>query len=418
LARNNSSVGLLDRAKTVGNWLAGGVSVGIVALGVKLYMDNAPTDTILVDNASLSEPFNNQAPSPPSADAAEIDAVISGILEPSDTLPTETSPVQIEEITGLSIDTDGIVSYTDGTQTWTVPAEVFEAETFAAQVTPLPLSFIMAVHAVESSFNPIATNDMGTCGLSQFVPSTLSEMAYKYSGLIGYDNVRDNLVIRTRDEIEGENGEQLFQLDYHFNGDEIGLEAMNTLCEDPNYNTMLSSIMKIRDIGRMQINLSDLAPEGADFYPITELHGYLAVFGGRGAAQNMIRDLHENDGVTNALNFFSDDAAANATNQRLLYHSIEVKQEDGSITVEPDTSNPRTVAEFMVFLENDRGLSNDMVFDDLRDWGTISTQIAQNLEHSGMERIDVATLKIISPLAPERSLRPELRPEHLAFNAN
>jgi hypothetical protein len=312
-------------------------------------------------------------------------------------------------VEGLYQDTSGTIFYQD----WIVPNDVYEANILTAQITGLPLSYMFAAQATESAvegvIDPNATNTMGTCGLNQFVRSTLAEYAYNYAELIGFDGIRDDLIMRTRTRLEEDlpNGDPAYHLSHDY-ADPLSRATVERICFDPHFNTRLGAIMKLLDIGRMQRNLAELTPEGHDFFPVTELQAYVALFAGRTGAENMIEDLVNNNGSTDVTTFFSTRARENSTNQWVLYHTRTVldengqpeRNDDGEVIVVPDTSNPRTVAEFFANLEETRPLTN-AVLPNFTDWSSIREYIETN-----MAQLDRTTIRVSVP-------RPVPRPSNL-----
>jgi len=389
-----------------GTALAASIAASVLFIDlsdIKEYFSPNNDGALSETTAGLSGSFNGDVPSisPSQPDLGTIDDAVEEALSPITHDYAQSLEFNSHGVEGLYQDTDGTIFYQD----WEVPNDVYEANILTAQITGLPLSYMFAAQATESAvggmIDPNATNTMGTCGLNQFVRSTLAEYAYNYSDLIGFDGIRDDLIVRTRTRLEGSdaNGDPLYQLSHDY-ADPLSRATIERVCVDPHFNTRLGAIMKLRDIGMMQRNLADLAPEGHDFFPVTELQAYVALFAGRTGAENLIEDLVSNDGSTNVTNFFSATARSNSTNQWILYHTKTIINADGEEAIVPDTSNPRTVAEFFANLEETRPLTN-AVLPNFTDWSSIREFIETNIAE--LER---TTIRVSVP-------PPIPRPAHL-----
>ena len=371
--------------------LAAGVAISFIDF------DSWFPDNSSPNNGAITEPFDHAAlPPPPQSDADQITSEIEDALTPFDHTVGEFDTY---DVPGLMQNEDGEIFYYD----WFVENDVYEANVLTSQITGLPLAYSFAVQALESSMDPEAFNNRSkACGLSQFVPSTLAQYAYQYAPLIGYEGVRDNLVVREREKLEGTNadGDPLYNLTYSY----PNLNAQHTMvhtCFDPHFNTRLIAVMHLREIGSLQSDLEEFAPEGMDYYPITELEGYIAHFAGGSGGERILRDLLSNNGESEAREFFSASAIGtrenpNITNQRLLFHPKNVTDDEGNTILDdegniltvPDWENPRTVAEFVEFLSEDKGLS-DTPLPNFTDWGALSERIANNMESLEVSAVTV-----------------------------
>lgn len=389
-----SKPSLWKRSAGVGSWLTSATAVvGIVTLPFLIDNNDITPDTPPNNGGELSEQFNEET----GFDFSGMDAARQDALRP------------FETVDGLYQDTDGTIYYQD----WIVPNDVFEANVLTAQIAGMPLSYSFAVQALESSLNPNAFNGIRACGLSQFVPSTLAEMGYRFSPLIGYEGIRGNLIERTRIDLgtKDANGDPHFQLNYDY-ADEGGRHTMINTCWDPHFNTRLAAVMQIREIGSLQREFAEFAPEGMSYYPVTELQGYVAHFAGGRAGENIIRDDIANDGASFARDFFSNEAINNSTNQWLLFHTKPVLDENGDPTftndgepiVTPDTNNPRTVAEFLAHLEEEKGLG-ETPLPNFTNWSAIAGNIEYHIGQLNLENVT-----IVKSHAPAYSPRPILRP--------
>lgn len=375
---------------------------------IKEYFSPHNDSTLSEPVADLSGSFNEGptiTPGQPELDA--IDDAVQEALNPPMHGYAQSAEFDSHGVEGLYQDTSGTIFYQD----WEVPNDVYEANILTAQITGLPLTYMFAAQATESAVNgvidPNATNSMRTCGLAQFVPSTLAEYSYNYAELIGFDGIRDDLVVRTRTRLEEDlpNGDPSYHLSYNFS-DPMAHHAVEQICFDPHFNTRLGGIMKLRDIGIMQRNLADLAPEGSDFFPVTELQAYVALFAGRTGAEELIEDLVNNGGDAPVTNFFSAVARSNTINQQILYHSKTITNSEGEEVTVPDRENPRTVAEFFENLEETRPLTNT-VLPDFTDWSSIQAEIATN-----MADLDRITVRVTSPRPVARPPRAERYAEY------
>lgn len=384
-------IDLPQRAAKSGSWLRKTLIATpiIVAAGfVTTFIDfgsNEDYTTTPNDSAELAEPFNEVAPSPPQKDAQKIAGIVENAVEPDRDPVAGFDDYGVE---GLYQDSDNIIYYQD----WLVPNDVYEANVLTSQITGMPLSYSLAVQALESSMNPRAFNGIKACGLSQFVPETLAEVGYRFSPLIGYEGIQDALLVRDRELLErtDENGGPLYNLTYDYASNSAQHNMIET-CWDPHFNTRLAAVMQIREIGSLQRDLAEFAPEGMDHYPVTELQGYIAHFAGGSAGENIIHDLLGNDGESLAREFFSSGAVANSTNQRLLFHPKTITNDEGQETQVPDLENPRTVAEFFAFLEDDKGLSNDpdSALPDFTNWEERANIIEANMSNLGISPVTI-----------------------------
>lgn len=264
---------------------------------------------------------------------------------------------EARDIPFLSVRADGTIKYKD----WTVPQEVYASNGLTAQIIPLPESYIFAVQSLESSFRPNVINEIGACGLSQFVPDTLAEKTFKYASLIGFPEAKSLITrfVRKRDD----QGRPYYGHRPNNTADE---KKLVELCLNTDFNTRLAGVNMILDIGKLQRGLAEHAQRGHDHFPVTEAQAYVAHFAGGGAGLKLLTDIVAHDGKRHAYEFFSMKARNNDTNKKLLY-------------VNGDTSKPRTTSEFMAFLQQEKGLSNN-VLPDMRNWKSVRTQIAQAVQ--------------------------------------
>lgn len=292
---------------------------------------------------------------------------------------------------------NGQIMYHD----WTVSQDVYEANLLASKATGLPQSYLYAVQSVESSLNEQAINGIKACGLTQFVPDTLDYMTYEFASDIGFDGA-ENFIERYN--TKGPKEDPVWGYRHTSPFSENTLMAM---CWNAQFNVMLGSVNKIIDLGKMQKSLAKFAPEGMDYYPVTQLHGYVAVFAGGNGGTKLLRDLVANSGNSHAIKFFSSAARKDPINAKLLYHPHTVVR-DGKKVIEPNMKNPRTVTEFYALIKNERGLS-DEVLPDFRDWRHIVSNIDVKLTDLGIPRQQIT--KVIAPQL--RTDRPQSRPASL-----
>jgi len=393
-----TSPNLWERTQRVGKWLSITASastiVAMVYVGLSGHSDDFNPSQPSLDNTSAAQPFDQAAK--PNEPAHAIDKAIQDALGQTTNLEAE----------GLFEDSDGNIFYHD----WFVPKEVYEADVQTAQITSLPLSYILAVQSLESSFDPKAFNGIKACGLAQFVPETLAEKAYRYSPLIGFEGIRDTLIERTSTKIprtqeQIDNGEEvLYNLTYDY-VDTLSQHTLVETCWNPEFNTRLAAVMQIRDIGELQRDLAKFAPEGLSYYPVTELQAYTAHFAGGRAGENLLRDFLSNNGNATATDFFSQEAVSNTTNQNLLFHTKTVTDDDGNEKEVIDFDHPRTVTEFFKFLKSEKGLS-DTPLPDFTDWNKIEAQISTKMAAIEPVYIQKETTVSYSP-------KPVPRPEGL-----
>lgn len=262
------------------------------------------------------------------------------------------NPLTVE---GLQIQVNGTIKYRD----WTVPRPVYEANARTSHLTGFPADLLYAIHAAESSFIPDNVNeDSNACGLGQFVPTTFYEKIYNYGALIGYPETKAlvDRYVASRDDQD--------RAIFGFRpASEDAEKTLATLCHDPHLNSMLTAVYGTRTIGTMQRNLQDLAPAGAEYFPLNQGQYYVAYHGGRYTAERMIRNLYEDGGTRDAHMFFNK----NATDQNLPV-----------LFVDGDRSKPRSVAEFFDYMTDYKGLG-DEILPDMRDWGERRQAIATAL---------------------------------------
>ncbi len=275
--------------------------------------------------------------------------------------PSASAEMGKQNVPGLAVSNTGKITYTNQDQTWTVPQEVYNSNFLTAQITGVPARYMFAVQALESSFNPNSVNHIKACGLSQFVPTTLHEKAYKYGALIGFPEVK-NLIkryVKKRDK----KGRPYFG---YKPKNTIAEKKLAKICLDPDFNTRLGAVNMMLDIGYLQRNLAKYAPSGDSYYPITELHGYTAHFSGGGAGYKVLKDVLGKDGVNHAYKSFSSGARNDSTNKKLLY-------------VDGNKNNPRTTKQFIKFLGEIKGLSNT-ILPDMRNFGKQREHIVAQIE--------------------------------------
>ena len=236
---------------------------------------------------------------------------------------------------------------------WTVPNEVFTAAAETYLKSPIPFSLLLEIAKIESSFNTQAYNrSSGACGLGQFIPSTLYQMAYEHGGDVGFPEAHEMIekYISKRDR----NGNPYYRYK------PVNAEAkknIKELCFNPHFNIRLQTLYLLQNTARMQEDLKEFAPKKSDYYPILPKHVYLAHFSGRGAATQMIRHIEEAKQTGKAgkkkyaHQYFSRRAKRIAANRALLY----------------DGKKPRTVEEFIDFLEEKKGLVGQPLAD-MRNW--------------------------------------------------
>lgn len=252
--------------------------------------------------------------------------------------------------------TDNGIRYRD----WSVPETVANAILNSSDITGIPAQILFSMIGPESSF--IADNlneDTQACGLGQFIPSTLYEKVYNYGTLIGYPHVQ-NLVERFVERRDEQNRPY-----YGFRPkSEEAAAQIRTACMDPAFNTRLNSVYIARNVGHMQEALKQYAPSGYNYYPVNFTQTYLAHFSGIGRALDMIEDMHINNGQTLAHMYFN----RIATDANLNY-----------LFVNGNRDAPRTVAQFISFLENDKKLGNN-ILPDMRNWSAHRQLIQANVQ--------------------------------------
>ena len=258
-------------------------------------------------------------------------------------LNTNFSQANIASVPHLSYTNSGI-QYRD----WSVPETVASATLNSAEITGIPAQLLFSMIGPESSF--IANNFNETtkaCGLGQFIPSTLYEKVYNYGTLIGYPHIQ-NLVERF---VERRDQQKRPYYGFQPKSEEAAAQIRAT-CMDPAFNTRLQSVYIARNIGHMQDALKQFASRGHEYYPVNATQVYLAHFSGIGRALDMIEDMHTNNGQTIAHMYFN----RVATDANLNY-----------LFVNGDRNAPRTVAQFISFLKDDKKLG-DSVMPDMRNW--------------------------------------------------
>lgn len=294
----------------------------------------------------------------------ELSGTVSGPLEliitrpptaTSDRLNSDFSTANFNGLPYLSYNGEKKVSF----RGWQMSPHVASATLNSAEIVGIPPNFLFSMIGPESSFNTNSFNkDTKACGLGQFIPSTLYEKVYNYGTLIGYPQVQ-NLVERyvvRRDEQK--------RPFYGFKPkSEEAAAQIRTACMDPEFNTRLNSVYVARNIGRMQVSLKEYAPSNYQYYPVNATQTYLAHFAGINRAMRMIKNMHEDKGQAIAHMYF--DRAATKANLNYLF-------------VNGQQDSPRTVKEFLEFLQHDKKLG-DSIMPDMRNWSDIAETIAVNV---------------------------------------
>ncbi|MEM9469154.1 MAG: transglycosylase SLT domain-containing protein [Pseudomonadota bacterium] len=419
---NKQNANLPRKARRVGWQLAtvALVTSAIAITNIVFDLEDFLPDRSSTSDSALSGEFNSdlQPNTSPSTDVEMIDDAIQEALNPSEHDYAENDGFNNYGVEGLYQDTAGNIFYYD----WSVSNDVYEANVLTSQITGMPLSYSFAVQAVESSLNPNAISgravvgefqESKACGLSQFVPDTLAEVAYRFGPLIGYEGIRDDLITRTREDLGTFNsdGDPNFHLHYDYT-DAGGEHTMIRTCFDPHFNTRLAAVMQIREIGSLQRDLAEFAPNDMEYYPITQLQGYVAHYAGGNGGEDILRDMITNEGNSFAFESFSPVAVNNSTNQWLLFHAEHATDSDGNLRYDnegepiivPNRNAPRTVAEFLELLAEEKGLS-DTPLPNFTNWSQIVENIAQNIESLGIDSVS-----IVKSYRPAYSGRPALRP--------
>ncbi len=437
MPQTTQNVSILDRAKRVGKWLA--VSSALLSTGAIVSTPLlAPVindwvhgpgfhDRLTGNNVNTApntaQEFNERAPTPQDIATATQQAVQEALettINTPQTLPAEieseahatpesrTPTITAERLANQGIEdlrlTDEGIYYHD----WDITDEGYLEIERTAEASGIPLHFLLAVFAKESSLEEDAINNVRASGYGQLMPATMAELSYQFAETVGFTGA-DNFIERVN--VAGAGEPAILRYPYR---DSISQHAMIAASFNPAFNTRISAVNMIRDLGGMQRALSEYAPEGMDYYPVQAVHGYAAVFAGGGGGRQLLRDMVTNDGNSEAREFFSAAARNSAINQRLLYFTktIEVtNQETGEITNEvvTDFDRPRTVEQFYDYISSHLGEVSTLVLPDFRNSRDAINVFGENLQQAGVEPVEIEPL--LAPMFPD--VRPISREQGL-----
>lgn len=376
------------------------------------------------ETATTAQEFNERAPTPQDI-AIETEQAVQEALETG----TETPPIlstkvasevhatpesQLPTITAERLANQGIedlrltdegIYYHD----WDIEDEGYLEIERTAEASGIPLHFLLAVFAKESSLEKGAINNVRASGYGQLMPVTMAELSFQFAETVGFTGA-DNFIERVN---IAENGaDPVYRYPY---ANSISQHAMINASFDSAFNTRISAVNMIRDLGGMQRTLSEHAPEDMDYYPVQAVHGYAAVFAGGGGGRQLLKDMVTNNGNSEVREFFSATARNSKINQRLLYFTKieqETDPETGEVTdkVVTDFDRPKTVAQFYSDISKHLGDVSTLVLPDFRNSREAINNFGENLKLAGVEPIEIEPL--FAPMFPD--VRPVSREQGLA----